>query len=248
MSPSNGVKRNENAKTFSRLATLNPSTISLPIRLSHISYFLLGSSTAMSHIKQCLHYDPDSKPCKKVHKLLRSFEKDTAKARNFIEGGAWKQGIKILDGEDGLLAKFERALADASSPQEGVTYLPPQFSPKTKSQTRLELYALACKAAVGANELKKDKGAKWCEEALAMDENNIDGLVGRGEKLLKEEKWDEALRVFEAAFEQSGRSSQDVSDITLLELTYQIHNRLNKAQKMLKVSKQKDYYKVGGES
>jgi len=124
----------------------------------------------MSHIKQCLHYDPDSKPCKKVHKLLRSLEKETAKARNFVEGGSWKQGIKILDGEDGLLAKFEKALEDASTAHDGVTYLPPQFSPKAKSQTRLELYALACKAADGANEPRKDKGARWCEEASAMDE------------------------------------------------------------------------------
>lgn len=169
----------------------------------------------MGHIKQCLHYDPDSKPCKKVHKLLRSFDKDTAKARNFVEGGSWRQGMKIMEGDDGLLARFDNALDIASTSQEGITYLPPQFSPKAKSQTRLELYALACKAAVGANELRKDKGAKWCEEALAMDENNVDGLVGRGEKLLKEEKWDEAVRVFESAFEKTGRSSQDVGAIVV---------------------------------
>lgn len=195
----------------SRLASLNPSTIQLPLQLSHISYFLLGSATAMNHIKQCLHYDPDSKPCKKVHKLLRSLEKDTAKARNFVEGGSWRQAIRLLDGEDGLLAKFEKALEDASKAQDGVIYLAPQFSPKKKSQSRLELYALACKAAVGANDLKKDKGMKWCAETLEMDEGNIDGLVGRGEQLLKEEKWEDAQRVFENAFERSGRSSQDVS-------------------------------------
>jgi DnaJ family protein C protein 3 len=188
-----------------------------------MSYFLLGSATAMNHIKQCLHYDPDSKPCKKVHKLLRSLEKDTAKVRNFVEGGSWRQAIRILDGEEGLLARFEKALSDASTDHGGALYLAPQFSPKIKSQSRLELYALACKAAVGANELKKDKGMRWCDEALSMDEGNVDGLIGRGERLLKDEKWDEAVRVFEQAFEKSGRSSQDVScpSRTLLRLDCQ---------------------------
>lgn len=193
-----------------RLATLNPSNIQLPLQLSHISYFLLGSATAMNHIKQCLHYDPDSKPCKKVHKLLRSLEKETAKARNFVEGGSFRQAIRVLDGDDGLLVKFESALNEAMSNRDGVVYLAPEFNPRHRGQARLELYALACKAAVGANDLKKDKGMRWCEETLEMDEGNIDGLVGRGEKLLKDEKWEEAQRVFETAFEKSGRSSQDV--------------------------------------
>jgi DnaJ family protein C protein 3 len=230
---------------ISRLATLNPSALDLPLRLSHIAYFLLGSPTAMNHIKQCLHYDPDSKSCKRVHKLLRSLEKDTAKARNFVEGSSWRQAIKVLDG---VLARFEKALDEASQSQDGVMYLPKQFHPKTKSQTRLDLYTMACKAAVGANELRKDKGMRWCDEVLAMDEGNADALAAQGERLMKEEKWEEALRVLERAFENSGRR-QDVSGVRRGGKEdaepAQIMQRLQKAQRLLKVSKQKDYYKVG---
>ncbi|ORY23810.1 hypothetical protein BCR39DRAFT_548578 [Naematelia encephala] len=215
---------------LSRLASLNPSALSLPLRLSHIAYFLLASPTATNHIKQCLHYDPDSAPCKRVHKLLRSLDKDTAKARNFVEGSSWRQAIKVLDGEDGLLARFDAALAQAIKEE----YLPLQFEPKKRSLKRLELYALACKAAVGANDLSSSKGGKWCQETIWMDPENMDALVGQGEKLLKEEKYEEALRMFENAFEKSGRSSQDIM------------NRVQKAQKLLKISKQKDYYKVLG--
>lgn len=194
------------------MATLNPSIISLPLRLSHLSYFLLGSSAALTHIKQCLHYDPDSKPCKKVHKLLRSLEKDTAKVRNFVEGGTHRSAVKILEGEDGLLARFEKALQDATTAQaDGTVYIPAEFNAMEKSQGRLELYGLACKAAVGLNDFKKDRGVKWCEEALRLDENNVDGWVSRGEVLLKEEKWDEGLRALEKAFELTGKSSQEVS-------------------------------------
>ncbi|WWD21936.1 hypothetical protein CI109_106424 [Kwoniella shandongensis] len=217
---------------LSRLAALNPSTLSLPLRLSHIAYFLLASPSATNHIKQCLHYDPDSRPCKVVHKLLRRLEKDTAKARNFVEGGAWRQAIKIFDGPEGLLAQFDQALEEASEGES--SYLPKQFHPREKSLKRLELYALACKAAVGAGDFSKNKGTKWCEETLKMDEGNADALVARGEKLLKEENWEEAVRVLERAFENSGRSSQDIL------------NRVQKAQRLLKQSKQKDYYKVLG--
>ena len=202
--------------------------MSLPLRLSHISYFILGSPTATNHVKQCLHYDPDSKLCKVVHKLLKSLEKDAAKVRNFVEGSSWRQAIKILDGEAGLLARFEEALDDATKPREdgGEAYLAPQFHPKEKSQMRLDLYALACKAAVGANDLSKSKGAKWCEETFKMDEGNIDALVGKGEKLLKDEKWEEAVRAFERAFENGGRSSQVVSGRSTCRLILaDIHHR-----------------------
>ncbi|WRT65155.1 uncharacterized protein IL334_002098 [Kwoniella shivajii] len=221
---------------LSRLASLNPSSITYPLRLSHIAYFLLGSEAATTHIKQCLHYDPDSKPCKAVHKLIRKFEKETAKARNFVEGNVFRQAIRLFEGEDGLLRKFDNALEEAmknqSESEEQTPYLPRQFHPKEKSEMRLELYSLACKAIIGLGDFKK--GSKWCEITLELDENNVDGLVAKGEKLLKDENWEEAVRVLERAFENSGRSREDVL------------NRVRKAQKLLKQSKQKDYYKVLG--
>ncbi|WVQ97716.1 hypothetical protein IAU59_004830 [Kwoniella sp. CBS 9459] len=220
---------------LSRLASLNPSAISLPLRLSHIAYFLLASNSATTHIKQCLHYDPDSKPCKAVHKLIKRLEKDTMRARNFVEDNQFRQAIKIFDGEDGLLSRFDQALLDATRDENGhPAYLAPQFHPLEKSEMRLELYALACKAAVGANDMKRDRGARWCDTTLEMDPENVDALVAKGEKSLKDEIWEEAVRVFEKAFENSGRSRQDVL------------NRVQKAQRLLKQSRQKDYYKVLG--
>jgi DnaJ family protein C protein 3 len=188
----------------------------------------------LNHVKQCLHYDPDSKPCKKVHRLLRSLEKDTAKARNFAEGGTHRQAIKILEGDDGLLARFEKALKDASTEQDGKIWLPPTLRPNETSESRLHLYALACKAAVSANDFTKSRGMKWCDEVYAMDDQNSDALIAKGEKAIKEEKYEEAVRVLEKAFEVTGRSSQEIL------------NRVQKAQRLLKVSKQKDYYKVLG--
>jgi DnaJ family protein C protein 3 len=58
----------------------------------------------------------------------------------------------------------------------------------------------------------------WCEELLLMQgcENDVEGLVGRAERLMRKEEWEEALRVSEKAFEESGRSRQDVSSFLSL--------------------------------
>lgn len=214
--------------TCRRLASLKPSDESIALRLAHVAYFVLGSPAATNHIKQCLHYDPDSKACKKAHRLLRSLEKDTAKVRNFAEGGSHRQAIKILDGPDGLLARFDTAL------ESSTRYVHPSLRPLEKSDLRTTLYALACKAAVGAGDFTAKRGMKWCDVVYALDERNQDALVARAERASKEERFDEAVRNLEAAFEASGRSSQEIL------------NRLQKAQRQLKVSKQKDYYKVLG--
>ena len=54
---------------------------------------------------------------------------------------------------------------------------------------------------------------KWCDELLTLEgcAEDMDGLVGRGEALLVKEEWEEAVRVFERAFEASGRGDRDVS-------------------------------------
>lgn len=210
---------------------MKPSDEDLALRLAHVAYFILGSPAATNHVKQCLHYDPESKRCKKVHRLLRSLEKETAKLRNFAEGGASRPAIKILDGPDGLLARFDAALDAAIA--DGIIH--PNLRAKEKSELRSTLYGLACKSAVAANDMTK-RGTKWCDEAYALDEQNLDAAMMRGEKAIKEEKFEEAVRILEAAFEKSGRSSQEIM------------TRLQKAQRLLKVSKQKDYYKVLGVS
>ena len=43
-----------------------------------------------------------------------------------------------------------------------------------------------------------------------MDEDNVDALVATGERLLKDESWDEAVRTLSRAFELTNQSSQDV--------------------------------------
>ena len=42
-------------------------------------------------------------------------------------------------------------------------------------------------------------------------EEDIDGLVGRGQALLEKEEWEDDVRAFEEAFESSGHGNREVS-------------------------------------
>lgn len=67
-------------------------------------------------------------------------------------------------------------------------------------------------------------------------EDDMDVLVAKGIAAQKREEYEEAVRLLDRAFEASGRSDREIA------------GKLQKAQRLLKQSKQKDYYKVLGVS
>lgn len=169
----------------------------------------------MSTLKQCLHYDPDSKQCLPAHRLVKAFDKSFKKLDKALAEEKWKDIIDLLIGSDpssGFAAKFEEALASHTTAD--ALLLPaniPIAPPKRTSPRRETILRSLCKAYV--NLKQAEKGLRWCEELLAMQgrENDPDGLVGRGEAALKKEEWEEAVRTFEKAFEASGRTNREVS-------------------------------------
>lgn len=59
---------------FRRFSRLPPST-TLLTTIFRLSYFLLSpSSTPLNTLKQCLHYNLNSKPCLVLHLLLKAFD------------------------------------------------------------------------------------------------------------------------------------------------------------------------------
>jgi DnaJ family protein C protein 3 len=149
-----------------------------------------------------------------------------------------------------LAAKLDELLEAAASESS----LPPRISasPQLHSTRRRIPYRAACKAYIKLNDPRKAK--QWCEEVLRMDGDDVDGLVGMGEMRLVEEEWEDAVRLFSSAFEKTGNSSGEVDFLSLvffcLELTTQsqIREKLDRARRLLKQSKAKDYYKVLGVS
>ena len=213
---------------LTRLTHLGVSSTSQLLRISSLSYYLMEpSAQGLATVKQCLHFDPDSKPCKAAHRQIKGLDKIFAQLEK--AGENHREVIKLVtqDGT-GLAAKFDSALEGAMAAMDPP--LPTSIVPTKISVRRTGIYRAACHAFVSNQQTMT--GNKWCKTLLTMDSNAQDALVNEGEMAMKKEEWEDAVRFFDRAFEASGRSSQD------------IHQRLQKAQQILKQSKKKDYYKV----
>lgn len=78
----------------------------------------------------------------------------------------------------------------------------------------------------------KENTKKWCSATLDMDENDVDALLNLGETAVEEEDYEAAVRYLNKAQETSGGQNS------------RVHEALGKAQRLLKQSKTRDYYKI----
>jgi DnaJ family protein C protein 3 len=190
------------------------------MNIFRISYFYMGSSashTATANLKQCLHYDPDSKPCLSAHRLVKSLDKQFKKLDELMATEDWRGIITFILGSapkdvtlsapgSGFLATFEGAIEPDASPILTVA-IP---SPKKASPRRAAILRALCRAHVQLRQSRA--GELWCDELLRMvgNEKDIDALLGKGEALLAREEWEEAVRAFERAWEASGGGNREV--------------------------------------
>lgn len=72
-----------------------------------------------------------------------------------------------------------------------------------------------------------------CSEVLSTDPHNVNALKGRAEALLQDDQYEEAIKDFQSAKEHSENDRQ-------------IKEGLERAQRLLKQSKKRDYYKILG--
>lgn len=231
---------------WTRIAHLSPSP-SLLLRLSSLSYYVFGEQESqgrdagLAHLKTCLASDPDNRECSKAHKRLKNIDKALKKANKFRESSSWRAALSALKGTKvggpTIIEDTEKAIREDLAPradgQESV--LPPLLHDAAqRSALLLELNEIHCQAHTELGEIKK--ATPFCDAVLGKEEDNKIGRIGRGERHMAEDNYEEGVRDFRKAFEASG--NQDAS----------IHSRLQKAERKLKLSKSKDYYKVLGVS
>ncbi|KAF9110640.1 hypothetical protein BGX27_006061 [Mortierella sp. AM989] len=204
-------------------AALDPQ---LMHRLSTMSYYsLYMPEQALAQIKQCISFDPENKLCKTLFKKLRNTEKELAKLNADLEKSRWAGVInKAVGGEKSLVQNIETETSEMEKLNKAVGKMPKRLL--------LKIYSAACKAYTESKDTTN--ALKWCSSTLSLDESNVDGLVGRGMAHMLNDNFEEAIRDFTKAQELAG--GQD----------HQIHEKLTKAQRLLKQSQQKDYYKILG--
>jgi len=202
---------------FSRLTHLSsPSTSSL-MRIFRLSYFFLPTHTqfsALNVLKQCLHFDPDSKPCLSAHRLVKKLDKSFAELESLQSKEDWRGIANLLAGIGKTKGKafahqFDEAMEANTAKEQLIisdtTHNIPLPRPDKFSPRRQEILRSLCWAYVQLGDARNAE--KWCLNLLGMDgrENDEAGLVGKAEGLLLKEEWEEAVRVMEQAFEAGGR-------------------------------------------
>lgn len=204
---------------------------------------MLGTelTVATQPLKQCLHFDPDSRPCKAALRQIKGLDKDMTKARNYVESNMWSSALSLLDpakGRDqqGLLDQLKELLSDnidvlapASASSSDATAKVQQLV--EHSQHYVQLLEWACQAHVkSSSPAARSQGV--CDLLVKHKPKSAAAALYKSSQLTKSEEYEQAVRVLQEAFEESGRS-----DRALME-------ELQKAQARLKRSKSKDYYKV----
>ncbi|KAI7899441.1 uncharacterized protein BX663DRAFT_520936 [Cokeromyces recurvatus] len=215
----------EAAGDFARAAQLNPSDPTILILLSKINFYSLSEMQgALTHIKQCLHYDPEQKQCKKLFKKMKKLEKTIQSVEKDIELKKYATAANRLIGtmnREGILKEVD------SDYDELVKELKTNSLPK---RLHFKCYQMACK--LYGQQKDDEKIHLWCSKTLEIQDDDVDALSYRGEVLLKRKEFEAAVRDLEKANEISGGRD------------HRIRQLLQQAHQRLKMSKKRDYYKI----
>jgi DnaJ family protein C protein 3 len=94
---------------------MQPGLTNPHLTISSILFFALGDTErGTAQIRKCLHSDPDSKSCKKLHRQEKTVEKVLAKINKNFEKRQFSSAIKLLvpSGEDaGLIKELKDTVA-----------------------------------------------------------------------------------------------------------------------------------------
>src|SRR5256885_4567817 len=84
------------------LLQMQPGNIAPHLRISSETFYSLGDmEKGLAQIRKCLHSDPDSKPCKKLHRREKLLDKEYKKIKTAMEKRKFNNAVKLLLGSDG---------------------------------------------------------------------------------------------------------------------------------------------------
>jgi len=175
------------------------------LQLSELHYDMGELEDALREIRECLKLDPDHKDCFPFYKKMKKLNKQMTSAQDLVNNGDY----------DEALSKLKQALKTESQ----VTSL----LNKAKRQM--------CHCHLKLQD--PNEAIKLCNEALKLDENDVDALCDRAEAHILNEMYDEAVNDYQQAK-------------NINEHLNKVQEGLERAQKLQKQSKKRDYYKILG--
>ncbi|KAF2085423.1 DnaJ and TPR domain-containing protein [Saccharata proteae CBS 121410] len=219
----------EGVSDLQHLLQISSSSNEPHLQSSAMTFYSLGETEkGLSQIRKCLQSDPDDKVCRKLMKREKAIEKQLREVRKFMEKRQFNSATKLLvpSGEDaGLMQDVKDDIK--SYKEQGYIHK------KSPDGLYIELVKMTCEAYVEMN--NKKRAQPYCSEALSLDPTFLHGLILQAERQIDADDFDAAIRTLNDAKEHHGN-------------TQKIQEMLQKANNLLRRSKQKDYYKVLGVS
>lgn len=109
----------EGMSDLKHILQMQPGQTYPHIQISAITFYSLGDfEHGMEQVRKCLHSDPDSKSCKKLHRQEKRIDKEMAKVNKHFEKSQYASALKLLlpSGDDvGLVQEIKddiKALRD----------------------------------------------------------------------------------------------------------------------------------------
>ncbi|KAI8876744.1 TPR-like protein [Backusella circina FSU 941] len=218
----------EAAGDLARVAQLNPSNPDTLLLLAKINFFVLNEPQgALTHIKQCLHYDPEQKQCKSLFREMKKLDKEMKNIESNIEQQKWTTASNHLMGtahRQGMVESMDRHMEQLER-ELNISIV--------KRGVHTQCYHLACQ--ISGQQGIESKIQKWCSLALGLNPDDALARLYRGELLLNQKEFEQAVADLEAA---------DASMLEGREEQYKLRQLLHRAKQLLKQSKTVDYYKV----
>ncbi|KAI5806306.1 hypothetical protein EDC01DRAFT_143946 [Geopyxis carbonaria] len=217
---------------LTHVAQLHPSSIDPHLQIANLLYFSMNDyERATAQMRKCLHSDPDSKPCSKLFRRIKNYEKEINKARGLREKRQFNSANKILigTGEDvGVIAEVKEEVQELH--ESG------SMNDKCPQSLMADLQEMVCDS---FTEMKKPtKAQPYCEEALRLNPESLPAILAKATRLISEDLFEDAIRILDKAKDEVTGAAED----------HRLRAKLKEAHNLLKRSKQKDYYKVLGVS
>ena len=103
----------EGAGDMQHVLQLSPGTVEPHLQVSAMLFYSVGDTEkGLTAVRSCLHSDPDSKPCKKLHRQEKNVDKRLKKAAQLEEKRQYNSAVKILVGEGGEAGLMKDLLAE----------------------------------------------------------------------------------------------------------------------------------------
>ena len=211
-------------KLILRQASKLVNTAEINIQLSNLLFYSLNDvDGALNAVKKCLHHDPENTACKKDFRKLKNASKSITKLQQAIQRESWQEALAILI-NDGFLEQIKAATDEMK--KDNI------LKSNTPQRLLAQLEEWACQSF--SNTKKSQLAMRHCDVALQLNPDSIPALLAKSQALITSESYDEAIRLLNKANEVTGGQN------------HQIRQQLDRAQKLLRQSKKRDYYKILG--